>query len=62
MSLIGGKNSGPVPTYSTRSRCCWTKLPRIYTPELYEQKCDSVYRHVFDSYQGEGKSVYAAAR
>jgi type I restriction enzyme R subunit len=33
-------------------------LPRVYSVELYEQKCDSVYRHVFDSYQGEGKSVY----
>ncbi|CEF49221.1 unnamed protein product [uncultured bacterium] len=36
-------------------------LPRIYTPELYQEKCDLVYRHVFDSYQGEGKSVYAAS-
>ena len=36
-------------------------LPRIYTPELYQEKCDSVYRHVFDSYQGEGKSVYESA-
>ena len=36
-------------------------LPRIYTPELYQEKCDSVYRHVFDGYQGEGKSVYSIA-
>jgi type I restriction enzyme, R subunit len=36
-------------------------LPRIYTPELYQEKCDAVYRHVFDSYQGEGKSVYESA-
>lgn len=35
-------------------------LPRAYTPELYQQKCDLVYQHVFDSYQGEGKSIYAA--
>jgi type I restriction enzyme R subunit len=33
-------------------------LPRTYTPELYQEKCDLVYRHVFDAYQGEGKSIY----
>lgn len=36
-------------------------LPRAYTPELYDEKCDLVYRHVFDSYQGEGRSVYDVA-
>ena len=36
-------------------------LPRLYTPELYQEKCDSVYRHVFDAYQGEGQSVYESA-
>ncbi len=36
-------------------------LPRIYSVELYQAKCDSVYRHVFDSYQGEGQSVYSMA-
>jgi type I restriction enzyme R subunit len=35
------------------------ELPRIYTPELYEQKCETVYQHIFDSYQGQGKSLYA---
>ena len=34
------------------------ELPRTYTPDLYREKCDLVYRHVFDAYQGEGKSVY----
>src|ERR1700730_1626989 len=34
------------------------QLPRVYTPELYEQKCQSVYQHVFDSYQEQGKSLY----
>jgi type I restriction enzyme R subunit len=37
------------------------ELPRIYSPELYQTKCDSVYRHVYDSYQGEGQSIYAMA-
>ncbi|WP_417737036.1 type I restriction enzyme endonuclease domain-containing protein [Rosistilla oblonga] len=36
------------------------ELPRAYSPELYEQKCDTVYQHVYDSYQGEGRSIYAA--
>ncbi len=36
-------------------------LPRVYTPELFQDKCDSVYRHVFDAYQGEGRSVYDLA-
>jgi type I restriction enzyme R subunit len=34
-------------------------LPRAYTPELYERKCDLVYQHVFESYYGQGKSLYA---
>ena len=37
------------------------ELPRAYTPELYQQKCDTVYQHVYDSYQGEGRSIYAPA-
>jgi type I restriction enzyme R subunit len=34
------------------------QLPRVYTPELYEQKCQSLYQHVFDSYQEQSKSLY----
>jgi len=34
-------------------------LPRAYTPELFEQKCDLVYQHIFDSYHGEGRSLYS---
>jgi type I restriction enzyme R subunit len=33
-------------------------LPRVYSKELYEQKCDVAYQHVFDSYYGPGESVY----
>lgn len=35
------------------------KLPAVYSRELYEQKCDATYRHVFDAYFGEGRSVYS---
>lgn len=34
------------------------ELPRAYTPELYQKKCDVVYQHIYDSYQGEGRSIY----
>lgn len=36
-------------------------LPRNFTPELYQQKCDTIYQHVYDSYPGEGQSIYGAA-
>jgi type I restriction enzyme, R subunit len=35
------------------------QLPRSYTPEVWQQKCDVVYQHVYDSYFGSGRSVYA---
>ena len=34
------------------------ELPRAYSKKLYKQKCDSVYQHLYDSYYGQGKSVY----
>ncbi len=34
-------------------------LPRAYSKDIYSQKCDLVYQHVFDSYYGTGKSVYS---
>ena len=36
-------------------------LPRAYTPELYEQKTTVVFQHIYDSYYGAGRSVYATA-
>jgi type I restriction enzyme R subunit len=35
------------------------QLPRVYSKELYDQKCDVVYQHFYESYIGQGKSVYA---
>ncbi|MBI5518531.1 MAG: type I restriction endonuclease subunit R, partial [Desulfovibrio sp.] len=35
-------------------------LPRVYTPALYDLKCDLAFRHVYDSYAGAGASVYEA--
>jgi type I restriction enzyme R subunit len=36
------------------------ELPRTYTPEIYQKKCDVVYQHVFDAYSGQGNSLYVA--
>jgi len=36
-------------------------LPGTYTPEIYRQKCNVVYQHVYDSYYGAGKSIYTHA-
>lgn len=35
------------------------ELPRAYSKELYEQKCDVVYQHFYEAYMGQGKSVFA---
>lgn len=36
-------------------------LPRAYSPMVYREKCDAVYQHVYDSYFGQGRSIYARA-
>jgi type I restriction enzyme R subunit len=33
-------------------------LPEVFDKSLYEKKCDAVYRHVYDAYYGQGRSVY----
>ena len=35
-------------------------LPRAYSKELYATKCAAVFEHVYQSYQGEGQSIYVA--
>ena len=37
------------------------ELPRTYTKELYEAKCDTVYQHFYEAYFGQGKSVYVGS-
>ncbi len=34
------------------------ELPEPYTPELFNQKTEAVYQHIYDSYYGEGQSIY----
>ena len=34
------------------------KLPDTYSDELFHQKFQLIYQHVYDSYYGAGKSIY----
>jgi len=34
-------------------------LPEAYSDELFEEKCDAIYEHVYESYYGDGASKYA---
>jgi type I restriction enzyme R subunit len=34
-------------------------LPRAYSKETYEEKCGALFEHVFESYQGEGRSAFS---
>jgi type I restriction enzyme R subunit len=34
------------------------RLPKMYNDTLYEEKCDLVYQHIYDSYFGPGKNIY----
>ena len=36
-------------------------LPESFSPELFQQKVEAVYQHVFDSYYGDDRGVYAVA-
>lgn len=36
-------------------------LPRAYTKDLYQAKCSVLFEHVYESYLGDGASVYTAA-
>ena len=36
-------------------------LPRAYTPELYQQKCEAVFAHIEQAYPERNQSVYAPA-
>jgi len=36
-------------------------LPCTYTRELYQTKCNTLFEHVYESYFGDGDSVYRDA-
>lgn len=37
------------------------QLPEVFSKQIYDKKCATVYQHVYDSYFGAGQSIYAAA-
>ncbi len=37
------------------------ELPECYARDVYDQKCAAVYQHIFESYYGNGKSIYEVA-
>ena len=34
-------------------------LPEKYDAEIYQQKANLIFEHIYDSYYGDGNSVYA---
>jgi type I restriction enzyme R subunit len=34
------------------------RLSEVYTPDIFETKCDLAYRHMFDHYVGPSESLY----
>jgi type I restriction enzyme R subunit len=34
-------------------------LPEKYSAEVYQQKCEIVFGHIYDSYYGAGQGIYA---
>ncbi len=36
------------------------RLPRAYSKDLYDKKCEVVFQHIFEAYAGAGTSVYGA--
>jgi len=36
-----------------------TGLPRVYTPDVYKQKCSAVFEHFYENYTERGQSTYA---
>jgi type I restriction enzyme, R subunit len=37
------------------------KLPETYDTDIYRRKCQRAYQHIYDSYYGDGRSIYALA-
>ena len=36
-------------------------LPDSYDRRIYSEKCSRVFQHIFESYQGAGRSIYEEA-
>ena len=49
-----------IPEWPLQTNPC-KNLDHRYTQEVYVQLCTDVFQHVYESYFGQGKSVYAMA-
>lgn len=36
-------------------------LPKSYSKNIFQDKCQQVYQHIYDCYFGLGKSIYESA-
>ncbi|WP_013627797.1 type I restriction endonuclease subunit R [Rubinisphaera brasiliensis] len=54
------KQEARAGVYSTVAKVL-DELPRVYSKEIYDKKCETVFQHIYDSYQGEGRSIYTPA-
>ena len=36
-------------------------LPRAYTKDIYQTKCNALFEHVYESYLGDGQSVFVGS-
>ncbi|MCJ7553867.1 MAG: type I restriction endonuclease subunit R [Ignavibacteriaceae bacterium] len=34
-------------------------LPTVYSPDIFQSKCDRVYEHIYENYFGDGRSIYS---
>lgn len=57
-ALSVGKVDHQAEVKETVSNILDAELPGPYTPELFSRKTEAVYQHIYDSYYGEGKSIY----
>jgi hypothetical protein len=49
------------PVRRRRSMVSQSVLPRAYTPELYQQKCEAVFAHIEKAYPERDLSTYSLA-
>jgi type I restriction enzyme, R subunit len=56
-----GRSARPRATVQIAIRDVLSKeLPSVYTRDLYEQKCEQVFQHIYDAYADASHSIYAA--
>ena len=52
--VFPGKHSGLIVDYANVFASLDDGLPRVYAPDVFQQKCVTLFEHVFESYGGAG--------